>query len=118
MTQSDSVAYVPRNVVRQSHPARDKLLPRLAGLVLAALLCAPAPPAQAQQQDGTISGPVMAEGAQRPVPGAQVSGVGGFCEPNQFYNPGRSGKRAKAAKPPSGSYGYGGFSSPSYFYND
>ena len=39
-------------------------------------------------------------------------------EPNQFYNPGRSGKRAKAARQPSGSYGYGGFSSPSYFYND
>jgi hypothetical protein len=52
---------------------------------------------------------------------ATVSGIGGSCEPNQFYNPGRSGKRAKAARQPSGSYyapGYGGFSSPSYFYND
>ena len=53
---------------------------------------------------------------------ATVSGIGGSCEPNQFYNPGRSGRRAKAARPPSGgSYyapGYGGFSSPSYFYND
>jgi len=52
---------------------------------------------------------------------ATVSGVGGSCQPNQFYNPGRSGKRAKASSPPSGSYyapGYGGFSSPSYFYND
>ena len=55
---------------------------------------------------------------------ATVSGIGGSCEPNQFYNPGRSGKRAKAAKSarqPSRSYyapGYGGFSSPSYFYND
>jgi hypothetical protein len=49
---------------------------------------------------------------------ATVTGIGGSCEPNQFYNPGRSGKRAKAARQPSGSYGYGGFSSPSYFYND
>jgi len=61
---------------------------------------------------------------------ATVSGIGGSCEPNQFYNPGRSGKRAKgtkgtkgakAARQPAGSYyapGYGGFSSPSYFYND
>ena len=52
---------------------------------------------------------------------ATVSGIGGSCEPNQFYNPGRSGKRTRAARPPSGSYyapGYGGFSSPSYFYND
>jgi hypothetical protein len=49
---------------------------------------------------------------------ATVSGIGGSCEPNQFYNPGRSGKRAKAVRQPSGSYGYGGFSSPSYFYND
>ena len=46
---------------------------------------------------------------------ATVSGIGGSCEPNQFYNPGRSGTRAKA------SYyapGYGGFSSSSYFFND
>jgi hypothetical protein len=53
---------------------------------------------------------------------ATVSGIGGSCEPNQFYNPGRSGRRAKAARPPyGGSYyapGYGSFSSPSYFYND
>jgi uncharacterized protein DUF3551 len=52
---------------------------------------------------------------------ATVSGIGGSCEPNQFYNPGRSGKRAKAARPSYGSYyapGYGGFSSPSYFFND
>jgi hypothetical protein len=53
---------------------------------------------------------------------ATVSGIGGSCEPNQFYNPGRLGRRAKAAKPPNyGSYygsGYGGFSSPSYFFND
>ena len=74
MTQSDSVTYVPRHVVRQTHPAaRDKLIPRLAGLVLAALLCVPAPAAQAQQQEGTISGTVLVEGAQRPLPGAQVS---------------------------------------------
>jgi hypothetical protein len=52
---------------------------------------------------------------------ATVSGIGGSCEPNQFYNPGRSGRRGKAARPPSGSYyapgGYGGFSSPSYFFD-
>ena len=53
---------------------------------------------------------------------ATVSGIGGSCEPNQFYNPGRGGKRAKAARPPYyGLYyalGYGGFSSSSYFFND
>ena len=51
---------------------------------------------------------------------ATVSGIGGSCEPNQFYNPGRSGRRGKAARQPYGSYyapGYGGFSSPSYFYD-
>jgi hypothetical protein len=50
---------------------------------------------------------------------ATVSGIGGFCEPNQFYNPRRSGARRKAAKPSYyGASGYGGFSSPSYFFND
>jgi hypothetical protein len=51
---------------------------------------------------------------------ATVSGVGGSCEPNQFYNPGRSGRRGKAARPPyyGATPGYGPFSSPSYFYND
>ena len=52
---------------------------------------------------------------------ATVTGVGGSCQPNQFYNPGRSGKRATAPRQPYGSYyapGYGGFSSPSYFFND
>jgi len=51
---------------------------------------------------------------------ATVSGIGGSCQPNQFYNPGRSGRRAKGERPPSGSYyapGYGGFSSPSYFFD-
>ena len=52
---------------------------------------------------------------------ATVSGIGGSCEPNQFYNPGRAGKRAKARPSYYGSYyapGYGGFFSPSYFFND
>src|SRR5215467_11607197 len=53
---------------------------------------------------------------------ATVSGMGGSCQPNQFYNPGRSGKRAKAVRQPSyGTYyapGFGGFSSPSYNFND
>jgi TonB-linked SusC/RagA family outer membrane protein len=76
MTQSDSVTYVPRHVVRQTHPAaRDKLIPRLARLALAALLCAAAPAAQAQQPapQSTISGTVLAEGSQRPLSGALVS---------------------------------------------
>ncbi|MGE5774204.1 MAG: DUF3551 domain-containing protein, partial [Hyphomicrobiales bacterium] len=51
---------------------------------------------------------------------ATVSGIGESCEPNQFYNPGRSGRRGKAARPPyyGATPGYGPFSSPSYFYND
>jgi hypothetical protein len=51
---------------------------------------------------------------------ATVSGIGGSCEPNQFYNPGGSGQRAKAR--PSTYYGYGsgygGYSIPSYNFND
>lgn len=27
---------------------------------------------------------------------ATVTGIGGSCEPNHFYNPGRSGRRGKA----------------------
>ena len=51
---------------------------------------------------------------------ATVSGIGGSCEPNQFYNPGHSGRSGKAARPPyyGATPGYGPFSSPSYFYND
>ena len=52
---------------------------------------------------------------------ATVSGIGGFCEPNQFFNPRRSGTRAKAARLPyygSDAPSYGGFSSPSYFFDD
>ena len=50
---------------------------------------------------------------------ATVSGIGGSCEPNQFYNPCRRAKAARSSY--YGSYyapGYGGFSSPSYFFND
>ena len=53
---------------------------------------------------------------------ATVSGIGGSCQPSRFYNPGRSGKRAKTDRPPAyGSYyapGYGSFSFPSYNFND
>ena len=56
---------------------------------------------------------------------ATVSGIGGSCEPNQFYNPGpgkrgRSGKaRPRADYPVAPYYGSpGGWSSPSYFYGD
>ena len=30
---------------------------------------------------------------------ATVSGIGGFCEPNQFYNPGRPITRARKRQP-------------------
>jgi hypothetical protein len=55
---------------------------------------------------------------------ATVSGIGGSCEPNQFYNPGGSRKRGRAARtrpdqPAAPFYGpSGGWSSPSYFYDD
>jgi len=51
---------------------------------------------------------------------ATVSGMGGSCEPNQFYNPGRSGKRSKTRPPTYYGYGsgYGSFSIPSYNFND
>ena len=49
---------------------------------------------------------------------ATVSGIGGSCEPNQFYNPGRSGKRGKAAPPPDGSYYAPSYGFPSYFFGD
>jgi uncharacterized protein DUF3551 len=51
---------------------------------------------------------------------ATVSGMGGFCEPNQFYNPGRSGKRANTRPPTYYGYGsgYGAYSIPSYNFHD
>jgi hypothetical protein len=56
---------------------------------------------------------------------ATVSGIGGSCEPNQFYNPQGSRKRGRAAAGPRAdqpaAHFYapsGGWSSPSYFYND
>lgn len=53
---------------------------------------------------------------------ATVSGVGGSCEPNQFYNPQGSRKRGRTSRPDqraAPSYGpSGGWSSPSYFYGD
>jgi uncharacterized protein DUF3551 len=58
---------------------------------------------------------------------ATVSGIGGSCEPNQFYNPRASAKRSKASKkrpndsyhqPVAPFYGYGSGPSPSYFYGD
>jgi len=51
---------------------------------------------------------------------ATVSGIGGSCEPNQFYNPGRSGKRAKTRPPAYYGYGsgYGAYSIPSYNFGD
>jgi hypothetical protein len=60
---------------------------------------------------------------------ATASGIGGSCEPNQFYNPRASAKRSKASKKrpsydsyhqpvaPYG-YGFGRGSSPSYFFDD
>jgi Protein of unknown function (DUF3551) len=30
---------------------------------------------------------------------ATVSGIGGFCVPNQFYNPGRPAKRSRSSRP-------------------
>src|SRR5262245_41177406 len=51
---------------------------------------------------------------------ATVSGMGGSCEPNQFYNPGHSEKRAKTRPPTYYGYGsgYGRYSIPSYNFND
>lgn len=52
---------------------------------------------------------------------ATVSGVGGSCEPNQFYNPRGPGKRGRTARPQPDRpvpHFYGGWSSPSYFYGD
>ena len=77
MTQSEVVPITPHPDLRQSHPTlRDRRLRRIASMALtfAAFGFAAAPAARAQE--GTISGTVMAEGAQRPVPGAQVSVVG------------------------------------------
>jgi len=78
MTQSDVVPYFPQPDPRPSHPAvRDtRSLRRIASIALtaAALLVAAAPAARAQ--GGTIAGSVVAEGAQRPLAGAQVTVAG------------------------------------------
>jgi Protein of unknown function (DUF3551) len=51
---------------------------------------------------------------------ATVSGIGGSCEPNQFYNAQQSWKRGRTARPPDQPaapfYGpSGGWSRPSYY---
>ena len=74
MTQVDSVVYVPPQNVRQSQsPGGGQRLPRFAaiGLILAALLGAA--PTASQAQQGTVSGTILTEGAQRPLAGAQVT---------------------------------------------
>src|SRR5689334_5544666 len=72
MKRGEVVAFSSDHVVRQPRPAlRKSMLGALAGLTLAAILAVV--PGNAQAQQGTISGTVLVEGAQRPLPGAQVS---------------------------------------------
>ncbi len=53
---------------------------------------------------------------------ATVSGIGGSCERNQFYNPRASRKQGhtrRSGKPTAPAFvPYGGWSSPSYFYDN
>ena len=72
MKHGEVVAFPLDPVVRQSRPARRaNWLSALAGLTLAAIFAVV--PRIAQAQEGTVSGTVLVEGAQRPLPGAQVS---------------------------------------------
>ena len=74
MTQSGSVSFASHHDVRHDHPAkRHRCSTRVANLAftLAALLCAA--PLAVHAQQGTVSGAVLVEGAQRPLAGAQVT---------------------------------------------
>lgn len=74
MTQSGSVSFASDPDVRHAHSARrPRRSRRVANLAftLAALLCAA--PLAAHAQQGTVSGTVLVEGAQRPLAGAQIT---------------------------------------------
>src|SRR5262245_51238092 len=74
MTQHGSVSFAAPHDVRQPTGASRARWPgRFANLAftLAALLGAASAVAQAQQ--GTVSGAIIVEGAQRPLPGAQIT---------------------------------------------
>ena len=72
MPQTGFVSFAPP-VVRQHHPtSRRGRLPRVANIALTLAALLGAAPVIAQAQQGTVSGTVLVEGAQRPLPGAQV----------------------------------------------
>jgi TonB-linked SusC/RagA family outer membrane protein len=72
MPQTGFVSFAPPNV-RQRHPTnRRGRLPRVANIALTLAALLGAAPVIAQAPQGTVSGTVLVEGAQRPLPGAQV----------------------------------------------
>ncbi len=72
MTQTGFVSFAT-HAVRQCHPTgRRGRPPRVANLALTLAALLFAAPVVAQAQQGTVSGTVLVEGAQRPLAGAQV----------------------------------------------
>jgi hypothetical protein len=72
MTQSP-FAFAPPRDVRLTHPVRRRTARRVTNLAFALAAVLAAAPLAAQTQQGTVSGTVVVEGAQRPLPGAQIS---------------------------------------------
>ena len=72
MPQTGFVSFAAQ-VVRQRHPtSRRGWLPRVTNIALTLAALLGAAPVISQAQQGTVSGTVLVEGAQRPLPGAQV----------------------------------------------
>ena len=72
MTQTGFVSF-PTHAVRQRYPTARRGWPRVANLALTLAALLFVAPAFAQAQQGTVSGSVLVEGAQRPLAGAQIT---------------------------------------------
>ena len=72
MTQTGFVSFAT-HAVRQRHPTGRRGWPRVANLALTLAATLVAAPVVAQTPQGTVSGSVVVEGAQRPLAGAQVA---------------------------------------------
>ena len=74
MTQAGFVPFAPQDDVRRPHGVvRRRRSPHIANIALTLAALLSAAPIAAQTQQGTVSGTVLVEGAQRPLPGAQVT---------------------------------------------
>ena len=95
MTQTGFVSFATR-AVRQRHPTGRRGWPRVANLALTLAATLVAAPVVAQTPQGTVSGSVVVEGAQRPLPGRRSPSRG---KPASARPPTRPADSASAASP-------------------